>query len=100
MQPEMPPAASLMGAEGFSYAAAGVDFAAYERVLERVKPLIAAAHGREVTGGVGPFAGLYRLPGGVHPAARADGVGTKLKVAIAAGSLSGLGIELALPSPH
>src|SRR5258708_20108814 len=93
MQPEMPPAASLMGAEGLSYAAAGVDIAAYERVLERVKPLIAATHGKEVAGGVGPFAGLYRLPGGGHLAASADGVGTKIKIAIAAGTPPGIGIH-------
>jgi phosphoribosylformylglycinamidine cyclo-ligase len=83
-----------MGAEGLSYAAAGVDIAAYERVLERVKPLIAATHGKEVAVGVGPFAGLYSLPGGGHLAASADGVGTKIKIAIAAGSHRGIGIDI------
>lgn len=83
-----------MGAEGLSYAAAGVDIEAYERVLERVKPLIAATHGKEVAGGVGPFAGLYGLPGGGHLAASADGVGTKIKVAIAAGLHRGIGIDI------
>ena len=53
-----------MGTEGLSYAAAGVDIEAYERALERVKPLIAATHGKDVAVGVGPFAGLYALPGG------------------------------------
>jgi phosphoribosylformylglycinamidine cyclo-ligase len=53
-----------MRSEGLSYAAAGVDIDAYERALERVKPLIAATHGKEVAVGVGPFAGLYALPGG------------------------------------
>jgi phosphoribosylformylglycinamidine cyclo-ligase len=74
-----------MGGEGLSYASAGVDIEAYERALERVKPLIAATHGKEVAIGVGPFAGLYTLPGGAHLAASADGVGTKIKVAIATG---------------
>jgi phosphoribosylformylglycinamidine cyclo-ligase len=83
-----------MGAEGLSYAAAGVDIAAYERALERVKPLIAATHGREVVVGVGPFAGLYSLPGGGHLAASADGVGTKIKIAIAAGVHRGIGIDI------
>jgi phosphoribosylformylglycinamidine cyclo-ligase len=77
-----------------SYAAAGVDIDAYERVLERVKPLIAATHGEEVAVGVGPFAGLYALPGGGHLAASADGVGTKIKVAIAAGRHRGIGIDI------
>ena len=65
-----------MAGEGLSYAAAGVDIEAYERALERVKPLIAATHGEEVARGVGPFAGLFALPGGGHLAASADGVGT------------------------
>ena len=59
-----------MQREGLSYAAAGVDIEAYQRVLERVKPLIAATQGQEVAVGVGPFAGLYALPGGGHLAAR------------------------------
>jgi phosphoribosylformylglycinamidine cyclo-ligase len=74
-----------MPRKGLSYAAAGVDIEAYERVLERVKPLIAATHGKEVAVGVGPFAGLYNLPGGGQLAASTDGVGTKIKVAIATG---------------
>jgi phosphoribosylformylglycinamidine cyclo-ligase len=83
-----------MSSEGLSYAAAGVDIEAYERALERVKPLIAATHGKEVSVGVGPFAGLYALPGGGHLAASADGVGTKIKVAIAAGRHRGIGVDI------
>jgi len=83
-----------MPGEGLSYAAAGVDIEAYERVLGRVKPLIAATHGKEVAVGVGPFAGLYALPGGGHLAASADGVGTKIKIAIAAGSHRGIGVDI------
>src|ERR1051325_1637595 len=83
-----------MAGEGLSYAAAGVDIEAYERVLEKVKPLIAATHGKEVAVGVGPFAGLFKLPGGQHLAASADGVGTKIKVAIAAGRHRGIGVDI------
>ena len=83
-----------MSSEGLSYAAAGVDIAAYERALERVKPLIAATHGKEVAVGVGPFAGLYALPGGAHLAASADGVGTKTKVAIATGMHRVIGADI------
>src|SRR5947207_6239036 len=83
-----------MGGEGLSYAAAGVDIEAYERALERVKPLIAATHGSEVGQGVGPFAGLYSLPGGGKLAASADGVGTKIKIAIAAGADRGIGVDI------
>src|SRR5882672_272436 len=88
------PTRPLMKAEGLSYAAAGVDIEAYERALERVKPLIAATHGKEVAVGVGPFAGLYALPGGGHLASSADGVGTKIKIAIAAGSHRGIGVDI------
>ena len=83
-----------MSAEGLSYAAAGVDIEAYERALERVRPLIAATQGREVAAGIGPFAGLYRLPDGSRLAASADGVGTKIKLAIAAGEHRGIGVDI------
>ncbi len=83
-----------MAGEGLSYAAAGVDIEAYERILARVKPLITATHGEDVARGVGPFAGLYALPDGGHLAASADGVGTKIKVAIAAGVHRGIGADL------
>ncbi len=79
--------------EGLSYAQAGVDIGAYERMLERVKPLIAATQGEAVATGVGPFAGLYQVPGG-YLAASADGVGTKIKVAVAYGSHRGIGVDL------
>ena len=77
-----------------AYAAAGVDVDAYERMLARVKPLIAGTHGTAVVTGVGPFAGLYDLPGGGRLAASADGVGTKIKVAAQAGRHRGIGIDL------
>jgi len=80
--------------DGLSYATAGVDIDAYTRMLERVKPLIAATHGPEVATGVGPFAGLFALPGGGHLAASADGVGTKTKVATAYGRHRGIGHDL------
>jgi phosphoribosylformylglycinamidine cyclo-ligase len=83
-----------LSAEGLSYAAAGVDIAAYERALERIKPLIEATQGKEVVAGVGPFAGLYALPGGGHLAASADGVGTKIKVAIAVAKHRVIGADI------
>src|SRR5438105_13909789 len=83
-----------MPAEGLSYAAAGVDIEAYERVLERVKPLIAATQGAQVAAGVGPFAGLYQLPDGSRLAASTAGVGTKIKVAIAAGRHRSIGVDI------
>jgi phosphoribosylformylglycinamidine cyclo-ligase len=43
---------------------------------------------------LGAFAGLYSLPGGGHLAASADGVGTKIKIAIAAGTHRGIGVDI------
>ena len=80
--------------EGLSYQAAGVDVEAYERMLERVRPLISATQGPEVVSGVGPFAGLYEVPGGGRLAASADSVGTKVKVAIACGRHRGIGQDI------
>jgi phosphoribosylformylglycinamidine cyclo-ligase len=80
---------------GLTYADAGVDVPAYNQLLERVKPLLGSAQGPAVRTGVGPFAGLYELPGGQgHLAASTDGVGTKIKVAIAAGRHHGIGVDL------
>jgi phosphoribosylformylglycinamidine cyclo-ligase len=79
---------------GLSYAEAGVDVEAYDRMLAGMKAAIEATHGREVVAGVGPFAGLYELPGGARLAASTDSVGTKVKVAIAAGRHDGIGRDL------
>lgn len=81
--------------EAMTYADAGVDVPAYTALLERMKPLLASAQTDRVVTGVGPFAGLYALPGDAgHLAASADGVGTKIKVAIAAGQHTGIGIDI------
>jgi phosphoribosylformylglycinamidine cyclo-ligase len=80
---------------GLTYAGSGVDTVVYERLLGRVKPLIAATHGDAVATGVGAFAGLFELPGGGgFLAASADGVGTKTKVAAAFGRHRGIGHDL------
>jgi phosphoribosylformylglycinamidine cyclo-ligase len=78
---------------GLSYAAAGVDIAAYETALERVRPLIEATFG-DHAGKFGQFAGTYELPGLGHLAASTDSVGTKVKVAIALGRHRGIGVDL------
>jgi phosphoribosylformylglycinamidine cyclo-ligase len=83
------------GEDWLTYADTGVDIAGSERLLERVKPLIAASQAPGVVQGVGPFAGLFQVPpGGGLLAASADGVGTKIKVAIAAARHRGIGTDL------
>jgi phosphoribosylformylglycinamidine cyclo-ligase len=79
--------------EGLSYASAGVDIAANEKALERVRPLIESTFG-DAAGKFGQFAGTYELPALGHLAASTDSVGTKVKVAIALGKHRGIGVDL------
>lgn len=76
------------------YAAAGVDIDAKAAMLERLRGRVEATHGPEVEAAVGPFAGLYRTPGGDLLAASTDSVGTKVKVAVAAGRHRGIGQDI------
>lgn len=78
-----------------AYAAAGVDQEGKNRLLDRLGPLIARTRTPGVVAGVGPFAGLHRVPaGGGLLAASADGVGTKIKLAVATGRHQGIGWDL------
>jgi phosphoribosylformylglycinamidine cyclo-ligase len=78
-----------------AYADAGVDVPAYNRLLERLSPLLASGRSPSVITGVGPFAGLYALPNNRgYLAASTDSVGTKVKVAVAAGRHAGIGVDL------
>jgi phosphoribosylformylglycinamidine cyclo-ligase len=83
--------------EGLSYRDAGVD----REVAARTKNRIGALVRSTVTAGVlsepGSFGGLFRVPTGLdHPVmvASADGVGTKLKVAILTGRHDTVGHDL------
>jgi phosphoribosylformylglycinamidine cyclo-ligase len=80
-----------------TYAAAGVDIGAGERAVSLIRPLVAGTTRPEVVGGLGGFAGLFEVPAGYrHPVlvASTDGVGTKLAVAVEAGRLGAIGIDL------
>ena len=68
------------------YVDAGVDIDAADATVEQFRIIGARATRPEVLGGVGPFAGLFRLGGGYRDpvlVSSADGVGTKLKIAAA-----------------
>jgi phosphoribosylformylglycinamidine cyclo-ligase len=84
--------------DGLTYAEAGVDIAAGNALVERIKP--AAEHTRRpgVLSGLGGFGALFdlRAAGYTDPilVAATDGVGTKLRVAIEGGQLSGVGVDL------
>jgi phosphoribosylformylglycinamidine cyclo-ligase len=78
------------------YADAGVDIAAADATVLRYREIARRASRPEVMGGVGPFAGLFRLGAYRDPVivSSADGVGTKLRIAIAAGRYDTVGQDL------
>lgn len=83
--------------DGLSYREAGVDRAAAERAKDRIAELVASTETDGVLSKVGSFGGLFRLPAGVDSpvlVASADGVGTKLKVAMLAGRHDTVGQDL------
>jgi len=81
-----------------SYAAAGVDIDAGDRAVELMKGRVAGARRPEVVGGLGGFAGLFRLDTDrwKRPliASSTDGVGTKLAIAQALDKHDTVGIDL------
>jgi phosphoribosylformylglycinamidine cyclo-ligase len=98
-----------MDREPLTYAQAGVDVEAGDRAVALMRSAVEATQGPRVLGGIGGFAGLWRLadrdgrwagqggdPGGPGPvlAAATDGVGTKLLVAQALDRHDTVGIDL------
>jgi len=81
-----------------SYRAAGVDIDAGNALVEAIKPLARATARRGADAGLGGFGALFDLKaaGFRDPilVSTTDGVGTKLKVAIAAGRHETIGVDL------
>ena len=81
-----------------TYRDAGVDIAAGDALVERIKPLAAATSRAGVMGGLGGFGALFDLKaaGFQDPVlvSTTDGVGTKLKIAIDTGQHDTVGIDL------
>ena len=79
-----------------TYAAAGVSIEEGDRAVELFAPHAKRATRPEVLGGLGGFAGLFKLGGYKEPilAAGSDGVGTKLAVAQAMDKHETIGIDL------
>ena len=86
------------GQEPLSYAGAGVDIDAKMRAVARAKEAIRSTFTAGVVGDVGGFGGLFRpdFSGLEDPllVASTDGVGTKLRVAVAAGIHDTVGQDL------
>jgi phosphoribosylformylglycinamidine cyclo-ligase len=81
-----------------SYKDAGVDIDAGNALVEAIKPLARATARPGTEAALGGFGGLFDLKAAGYRdpllVAATDGVGTKLKVAIAAGRHDGVGIDL------
>ena len=80
-----------------SYRAAGVDIEAGDRLIERIKPFARRTLRPEVLAGIGGFGALVELPKRYREpvlVAGTDGVGTKLKLALALGRHDTVGIDL------
>ena len=83
---------------GLTYAQAGVDIDAGNRMVELIKPLVRATARPGADSEIGGFGGLFDLKqaGYRDPVlvAATDGVGTKLKVAVETGRHDTIGIDL------
>jgi phosphoribosylformylglycinamidine cyclo-ligase len=83
---------------GLTYAQAGVDIDAGNRMVELIKPLVRATARRGADAEIGGFGGLFDLKraGFSDPVlvAATDGVGTKVKIAIETGRHTTIGIDL------
>jgi phosphoribosylformylglycinamidine cyclo-ligase len=80
------PAVAADRTAGVSYRDAGVDIAAANAAVERIKHRVAAMAGPGAAP-IGHFGGMYRLPAGSERilVASADGIGTKIKFAFVLG---------------
>ena len=81
-----------------TYADAGVDIDAGNRLVDLIKPMVRATARPGADAEIGGFGGLFDLKGAGFKdpvlVAATDGVGTKVKIAIDAGIHSGIGIDL------
>lgn len=79
------------------YKSAGVDIVAGNEAVNRIKPLVKQTFNKHVLGNLGSFASFFELPKGYKEPVMVsctDGVGTKLRVAIDAGIIDTVGIDL------
>lgn len=81
-----------------TYRDAGVDIDKQNLFVKAIKSSVKSTHGPEVIGGIGGFAGMFKLDIGNYTepvlVSSTDGVGTKLKIAFMAENHEGIGIDL------
>lgn len=86
-----------MSDDALRYGSAGVDLDASNAAKNRIKKLVESTFTSGVVGGFGGFGGMFRLPSGLEKpvlVSSADGVGTKIKVAIEANRHDTIGRDL------
>lgn len=86
------------GQKGLTYAQAGVDIDAGNRLVDLIRPAVRATRRPGADGEIGGFGGLFDLKaaGFSDPVlvAANDGVGTKIKIAIESGLHDTIGVDL------
>jgi phosphoribosylformylglycinamidine cyclo-ligase len=85
------------GGAGLSYGEAGVDRDVAARAKQRIGELVESTRTQDVVSKAGGFGGLFRVPAGFDSpvmVSSADGVGTKLKVAMMADRHDTVGVDL------
>ena len=83
--------------KNMTYKDAGVDVDAGAELVKRIKPFVTGTARRELLNSIGGFSSLCEIPSGyTNPVlvSGADGVGTKLRLAIDAGHYSSVGQDL------
>ena len=86
-----------MSDDALHYGSAGVDLAASNEAKSRISQLVASTFTKGTLGGFGGFGGMFRVPPGMRSpvlVSSADGVGTKIKVAIESGRNATVGHDL------
>jgi phosphoribosylformylglycinamidine cyclo-ligase len=89
--------ASHTSAPSLTYRESGVDIDAGDALVEAIKPFAKRTLRPEVLGGIGGFGALMELPKRYREpvlVSGTDGVGTKLKLAMALGKHDSIGIDL------
>ena len=83
--------------DALRYGSAGVDIDVSNAAKQRIRKLVESTFTSGVVGGFGGFGGMFRLPSGLKKpvlVSSADGVGTKIKVAIEANRHDTIGRDL------
>ena len=86
-----------MSDDALRYGSAGVDIDASNAAKNRIRKLVESTFTKGVVGGFGGFGGMFRVPPNLDKpvlVSSADGVGTKIKIAIESGRHDTIGRDL------